>query len=81
MNITMKLFCVFFLSCITIGKASSLMGEDNGNIFANPNLRGLQAICSNSGNDPLYGGDCTNTHVAFLFEQFLQLTNFDLITY
>ena len=42
----MKLFFVFFLSCITIGKAFSLMGEDKGNIFAKPNLRGLQAICS-----------------------------------
>ena len=59
MNITMKLFCVFFLSYITIGKASSLMGEDNGNIFANPNLRGLQGICSDTGNNN--GGDCSNT--------------------
>ena len=59
MNITMELFCVFFLSCITFGKASSLMGEDNGNIFANPNLRGLQGICSDTGNNN--GGDCSNT--------------------
>jgi len=51
----------FFLSSITIGKASSLIGEDNGNIFAKPNLRGLQAICNDSGNDPSNSGDCSDT--------------------
>ena len=41
-NITMKLVCVFFLSCVTTGNASSFMDEDGGSAFAIPHHRELE---------------------------------------
>jgi len=68
MNITMKLVCVFFLSCVTTINASSRMDEDGSSIHAIPHLRELEVIYCNGDGEANNVANCYCDPYPFLFD-------------